>query len=226
MNRVIITWWSNWLWLELSKTFIEKWFEVISLSRNKPNIPSIHLETDLTDEYSINKTVEEIKEKYSNFSTIICCAGIWYIEKIDSINHKNTDNMFKVNIIWQAYLLSNLTNLIKDNNADLIFVGATIWYKGNEFMPMYSVTKRWLRWLIENRRNELKNNSCRVIGIHPWWMNTESNIGIEGRETIISNITWKKVWTLLDKTAISNFIYNLTQLPKNMEVSEIIINRK
>ena len=226
MKKVIITWASNWLGLEISKVFIEKWYEVIWLSRTKPAINITHLPTDFTNEKSILKSVEEIKEKYSDFSHIICCAGIWYIEKLDNINYEHTEEIFKVNITGQWYLLSKLSEQIRKNNSDLVFVGATIGYKWNEFMPMYSVTKWWLRWLIENRRNELKNSSCRVIWIHPGWMDTESNIGPEGRETLIGKMTWKSVWTLLDKNAISNLIYNLIDLPKNMEVSEVIINRK
>jgi NADP-dependent 3-hydroxy acid dehydrogenase YdfG len=134
--------------------------------------------------------------------------------------------MFQVNIIGQSYLLSELSWLIKKNNTDLVFIWATIWYKWNEFMPMYSITKWWTRGLIENWRNELKNTKSRVIWIHPWWLNTESNIWENGRETIISNMTWKKVGNVIDVDSLSHLILNFFELPKNMEVSEVIINRK
>jgi NADP-dependent 3-hydroxy acid dehydrogenase YdfG len=226
MKRVIITWASSGLWLELSKVFIEKWYEVIGLSRKKPEITMIHIPIDFTNKESINMVGKQIKEEYSNFSCIIHCAWIWYIEKLDNIDFDNTDEVFKVNIIWQSYLLSELSWLIKENNSDLVFIGATIAYKWDEFMPMYSVTKWGLRGLIENWKLQLKQTSCRVMGIHLWWLNTESNIWENGRGKNISKLTWKTLGIMLDTNMISDFIFSLTQLPKNIEISEIIINRK
>ncbi|MDR0771941.1 MAG: SDR family NAD(P)-dependent oxidoreductase [Candidatus Peribacteria bacterium] len=60
-----------------------------------------------------------------------------------------------------------MMNEIKINSSDLIFIGATIAYKGNEFMPMYSVSKWGTRGLVENCRLALKSSSCRVIMISP-----------------------------------------------------------
>jgi len=226
MKKVIITWASSWLGFELAKVFLENWYEVIWLSRNKPKLDISHIKTDLGDKESIDKTIESIKKDYSDFSCVICCAGIWYIEKLDNPNFDHIDEVFKINLVWQSYLLSSILREIKENNSDLVFIWATIGYRWDEFMPVYSMTKWWLRWMIENWRLELKNSLCRVIWVHSGWLNTESNIWENWRGTIISKITWKKIWSLLDVKAISNLIFSFTQLPKNMEVSEIIINRK
>ena len=47
MNRIIITWASEWLWFELSKLYLKKGFEVVWLSRTKPSIDVVHIPTDL-----------------------------------------------------------------------------------------------------------------------------------------------------------------------------------
>ena len=57
-------------------------------------------------------------------------------------------------------------------------------------------------------------------------MDTESNIGEEGRETKISGLTGNPIGKLLDVHRVAEFISSLTQLPKNMEISEVIINNK
>ena len=226
MERVIIIGGSEGLWLALSKQYLRGGGEVICISRKKPDIDVIHLPTDLTDKESIEKTIQTIQEDYSEFLTLISCAGIGYIENIQHMDRDHTKQTFDVNVIGQSLLLWGIIENIKNNNADVIFVGATIGYKGNEFMPMYSVSKRWTRGLIENIRLSLKNSSCRVIGVSPWWMNTESNIGLEGRETHISEITGNPIGKLLDVNKVAEFIFSLTQLPKNMEISEVIINNK
>ncbi len=145
---------------------------------------------------------------------------------MEEIDYEHMQTTFEVNLIGQSFLLSGLMNEIKVNSTDIIFIGATIGYKGNEFMPMYSVSKRGMRGLVENCRLALKSSSCRVIGVSPWGMNTPSNIWLEGREVKIAKLTGKNVDTLLDVEKVAWFIYSLTELPKNMEISEVIINRK
>lgn len=226
MNKVIITWWSEGLWLELSKLFLEKGYEVICLSRKKPNLWVIHIATDLTNETSISNAVETIKKEYPFFSCLINCAAVWHIEKFWNFDAKKSKEMFDVNVLWPSILISELLSLVKNNESDIVYIGATIWYKGNEFMPIYSTTKWGLRWLIENVRLELKSTKCRVIWIHPWGLDTESNIWPKWRETLISEITWKKTDSLMKASDLANFIYQTITTAKNIEISEVIINRK
>lgn len=226
--KIVITWASSWLWLSLAKIFCNAWHEVISIWRKEPRLhnSNTHLPTDFTEEKSIDQTIETITSQHSDISCIICCAGIGYIEELDQINYTHTQEMFQVNIVGHSYLLSWLTEIIKHNSVDLVFIWASIGYKANEHMPLYSVTKWWLRWLVENRRAFLKDTWSRVLHISPGWMNTESNIGINWRETIIEQKTWKKTINFLETTKIAEFIYTCVNLPKNMELAEVIINRK
>lgn len=227
MRKAIITWASQWLWLELCKHFIKQWYQVIWLSRSRPIIENIiHLETNFSDKENIEIISKKILSEHWEFDTIIHCAWIWYIENIEKTDYDHTEEMFQVNITWQHHLLSLLSSKIRSNNVDIVFIWATIWYKANEFMPLYSVTKRWLRWLVENRRANLKGTKSRVLHISPGWLQTESNIWPNGRETIISKSTWKPVGQFMEPSIIAEFIYSTLQLPKNIELSEIIINRK
>lgn len=227
MPKVLITWASSWLWNKLVDIFLATWYDVICLSRNWSTTPdTTNIPLDLSDKVSIEHAVSLIQHEHDNFSLIVCCAWIGYIEQLDHIDYDHTEQLFQVNITWHAYLLSKLAHTIKKNNADLVFVWATIWYKANEHMPLYSVSKRGLRWLVENRRTYLKQSSCRVLHISPGWMDTASNIWPQWRETIIAKKNEKIVWTMLDTNTVAEFIFQATQLPKNMEIAEVIINRK
>lgn len=227
MPKVLITWASSWLWNKLAHVFLDAWYDVVCLSRNLSTAPeTTNISLDLRDKVSIEDAVSVIQYKHGDFSLIVCCAWIGYIEQLDQIDYDHTEQVFQVNITWHAYLLSKLANTIKKNNADLVFVWATIWYKANEYMPMYSISKRGLRWLVENRRTFLKQTACRVLHISPWWMDTESNIWPQGRESIVADKTGKSVSIMLDTGTVAKFIFQATQLPKNMEIAEVIINRK
>ena len=57
-----------------------------------------HIVTDLTSKESIFQTAETIKQKHPDFSCIICCAGIGYIEQLPHADYDHTQEMFKINI--------------------------------------------------------------------------------------------------------------------------------
>jgi len=58
-------------------------------------------------------------------------------------------------------------------------------------------------------------------------MQTESNVGEQGRDTQLRKITGKSSsGSMLDPKEIAKIVFDIYSLPKNIEVSEIIINRK
>lgn len=221
MKNILITWASTGLGLSLKQQYESQWYTVYNLSRSSSDFVC-----DLSDEMSIKACVKSIKEKLPNIDIIINCTGWWAIQSIEDVDRATANQERQINTLGHALLISELRDMIKANGTDIVTVGATIWYKANEYMPIYSVAKRWLRWLVENWRAALKWTSSRVMLISPWWLDTESNIGPDGRETIISQQTNKPLATMIPIKELAEYIYHTTSLPKSMEASEIIIHRK
>ena len=84
------------------------------------------IETDLCDESSVVSAVQEIRNKYSFFSLLIHCAGDGDGESVENLKWENTERQFRLNMIAPAILTSHLFTVIKENNADVIGIGATI----------------------------------------------------------------------------------------------------
>jgi len=226
MKTVLIIWSSSGLGESLVSQFIQAWYQVVGLGRNKNSQTAAHIDLDLANHNSILAAANMIKSNYPVFEVLVICSGIGYIEWMKEQSREHNQEVFNVNVIGPTYLLWELLPTLLSNGADLVFIGATIAFKANEYMPVYSMSKWWQRGLIENIRLALKAGKCRVIWVHPGGMNTESNVGHEGRETIISAKTSKVVWNLMDPVDIAKHIVELTSLPKNIEVGEVIINRK
>lgn len=218
MNRVILTWWSDWLWYELSKLFLENWTEVVCLSRSKPDLNVIHIPTDLSEESSINNAINTIKEKYSKFDCLINCAWVLNVEPLWDINYENLERLFIVNVLAPIILTSNLIEQIKENQADIVNVWSTVGFKAYENQCWYGSSKWAMRWINENLQLELKKTKCRVIWFNPWWF----------KSRLFEKATWKKedLSAYMNPVDIAKFMIQILNLPKNMEISEVIITRK
>ncbi len=218
MKRVIITWVSDWLGYQIAKLYLKNWFEVIWISRTKPDLDIIHLKTDLIKEEDIKKTSEIIKEKYSEFLALINCAWVLAIQDLWKIDYKLTEKLMKLNVIAPIFLTSQLIENIKNNSTDIVNIASTVWLKAYEQQCAYWASKWGIRWVTQNFQLELKKTGSRVIWINVWWFKSK----------LFEKATWKQVdlSNFMDPENIAKLIKQLLDLPKNMEVSEITINRK
>lgn len=218
MKKVIITWVSEWLGYELAKIFLGKWFEVIGLSRTKPDLAITHIPTDLSSESSLEETINQIKDNHWEFSCMINCAGVLNIDELGDINYKKLENLFRINVLAPTILVSQLLELIKKNEADIVNVWSTVWFKAYEKQLAYWASKRAVRWINENLQLELKKTKCRVIGFNPWWFKSK----------LFEKATWSSpdLSGYMDPAELAKFIVQILELPKSLEVSEVIVNRK
>ena len=227
MKRILLTWASSGLGLELAKLFHEQWFEVVALGRHKPEIDIQYITLDLTSEESVQQAIQHIKSEYSTFDCLLHCAGTGKVQLINEVEFGEAETTFKLNVIWPLALTTGLFDLIKSNDADIISIVATIWLKWSQHITSYGSAKRGQRWLVENLQAELKGTKSRVIGIYPWQLDTKSNTWPNGRNQQLEKILGKKdTIAAMDPKEIAKIVFDIYSLPKNIEVSEIIINRK
>jgi len=224
MKRIILTGASSGLGASLAEVFHDAWYEVIWLCRSKPADFVNWIETDLTSESSLEVAASKIKSDFSKFELMIQCAWDGHGESINTLDWQKTEHTFRLNVIAPIVLTSNLLSDIKDNQADIINIGATIGFKPYNYFSVYGSSKWAMRWWTENLQLELKWTPCRVIWVHPGGIDTAWN---DRRRWEITEITWKGIgWGFMSPDEIAKFILQIYNLPKNMEVSEVIINRK
>lgn len=170
-------------------------------------------------EDGIEKTVDEIKQRHSEFDALINCAGVLSEANLDSLDYKSVENLIKLNLIAPLMLVSRLTKLIKGNEADIVNFGSTIGFKAYENQAAYGASKWGLRGLNENLQKEFKETNVRVIGFNPGGFNSKLHEKATG-----SKIDNPSDW--MDPKDLARLLLQLLEMPKNMEVSNIVINRK
>ncbi|MFA6254299.1 MAG: SDR family oxidoreductase [Candidatus Paceibacterota bacterium] len=221
MKKIIILGASDGLGKAIASLCLQEKIGVINVSRTACDISGVvNVACDLSIEEDIDKTVSTIKEKYNDFDAIINCAAIVAMEKINEITYSKFERAFKVNAVAPLYFLSQLFDDIVKNEADILNVGTTADLKaGFSGQLAYTSTKYGLRGGSYNIGLELAKTKSRMIYVHCGGMNTkmhEKDYGLK--------ITDPKEW--MNPLDIANIILYLLKLPKQIEISEITINRK
>lgn len=220
MKNIILTGASDGLGKEFAKLCISQNINIIALCRTKPDYDCDFIKMDLTDEESMINACNIIKEKYSNFNAFINCAGVPGIQKLNEITYSCLDDLMKINCIAPMFLTSQLIDLIKNNEADIINVGSTIGLKqGYENQLAYTTSKWALRGTSYNLQLELKKHNCRVIQLNVGGMNTKMHEKYTGNK-IENPDEW------MNPQDIADIMLYTLKLPKKIEISEITINRK
>lgn len=208
----MITGASSGLGLEIGNALEVKGVRVINLSRSKTKFQDIYI--DLAEDKTISNAVKVIKSQHKDIDLLILNAGIMPLAEMGKINF-DIDKSFLVNVTGSIKLVNGLIDILRKNNADIAVVGSTVAFNNSGGKGMvYTCTKQAVLSFIRSLQVEVKYEDVRVIGFHPGGFT--SNLRGKG----IIKKEGMKVRNLAD------LLITLLTLPRNMEVSEIIINRK
>ena len=220
MKNIVLTGASDGLGKEFAKLCLKENINIIALCRTKPDYECDFIKTDLTSEESIINACNLIKEKYDRVDCLVNSAGVPGIEKLDSITYSCIDNLFKINTLAPIFLTSQLIDLIKKSEGDIINVGSTIGIKQGFIDQLAYTTSKWgLRGTSANLQLELKKHNVRVIQINLGGMNTRLHEKCTGIKIENPN-EW------MDPKDIAGIMLYVIKLPKMVEISEMTINRK
>jgi len=217
---IIITGASDGLGKELAKLFIADGKRVIGLSRNQCDLTIEWIRTDLRDEFSIEQVAKKINEDKDKLEALINCAGVLSVEKMEELTSKEIDKVFDTNIRAPIILTGKLFSKIKKDESDIVNVSSTVGLKGLKDQAAYVSSKWAMRGFSTNLQLELKNSSCRVISFCTGGFKSKLTKKATGVDITENSNEW------MDPKDVASFIKKILELPKNMEVSEAIINRK
>lgn len=220
MKNIVLTGASDGLGKEFGKLCLKENINVVALCRTKPDYECDFIQTDLTDENSIKNACDSIKNRYERIDALINCAGVPGIQKLNNITYDCVDDLFKINVVAPIFLTSQLIDLIKSSEADIINIGSTCGTKQGYPDQLAYTTSKWAsRGFSGNLQLELKKYNSRVIQVNVGGMNTRLHEKSTG-------IKLEKPEEWMNPADIASIMMYTLNLPKNIEISEITINRK
>jgi short-subunit dehydrogenase len=216
---IVITGASNGLGKELTKLYLSEAKRVVGLSRTQPENGVEFVQTDFNDEDSINQAARKINSDPDKLEALVNCAGVYSEQDISKLTASEIQRIFQTNVQAPMLLVSLLMDRIKKDGADIVNVASTVGLKAYESQAAYGSSKWALRGFSANLQLELKKTPCRVVSFCPGGFISNLVKNFNGQE-----IPDPQNW--MSTQDVAKALKQTLDLPKNMEVSEIIINRK
>lgn len=217
---IVITGASDGLGYELAKVFNEEKHTIVNISRSACSIADYNFLHDLTKGEEIIAAVKDILAIDEPLEIVINNAGAYSEEPIGEITEEAIKRLMATNVKSNILLTSYLMDRIRSDKTDVVNILSTAATKGNPVHAVYAASKWAQRGYAESLQNALKNTQSRVINIMPGGIKTKLFEKDLGHDPTENGESW------MDPAEVAKLVKDLVALPKNMEVSEIIINRK
>lgn len=215
----IITGASDGLGKQLALSLIKDGKAVVCLSRSKPDYDGVEwIQTDLTDRKSLDDASAKLNYDKRKISALINNAGVMSAKKFDQPDLEDITNMMDVNISGHIYLTSKLGVKLNSDESDIVNISSTVGTKGVKDQQAYTASKWAVRGFSESLREQFKDTKLRVISFCPGGMN--NSMGEKVGIPMLDPQNW------MNPKDVAEFLKAILYLPKSMEVSDVVINRK
>ena len=217
---IIITGASDGLGKQVAKLYKEAGKNVVNISRRECEYADVNICINLREGSEIKKATDQILAIDEPIEALINCAGVMSVQKLGEITEEEIKRLMSTNIKPQILLVSNMYKRILKDGTDIVNVSSTVGLKGKPGETIYGASKWAVRGFSQNLQEEFKGKPNRIISFCPGGFKTKMFKKVSGIDNTEDGSEWMK------PDDMASLLKQILDLPKNMEVSEIIINRK
>ena len=216
---IVITGASDGLGLQLAKLYQEAGKKVVNISRRPSRYADVNIELSLREGEQIQEAADRVVEIDDKLEALVHCAGVMSFQRFGEITEEEIKRLMSTNVKPQLLLTSLLKDRILTDETDIVCVSTTGATKGTNYDMVYGPSKWAVRGFAKGLQVELKDKPNRVISFCPGGFKSDIGKKVTGRE-VENPDEW------MSPEYIALFMKQILDLPKDMEVSEVIINRR
>lgn len=194
--------------------------KVMNISRRTNDLADYNVSCDLTTAAGISTAVDEIKNISEPLEAIIISAGVFSFKDVNELDAAEYERTFDINTKAPFLLISPLIEKIKSEKTDIIFINSTAGVRSYKHQSLYNASKAALHSFTNDVRAELAETASRVIGVYPGMIDTDL------AQKLPEGPLPKSRHPMISPEVLADYIIYTQQLPKSIEVSDIILDRK
>lgn len=179
----------------------------VSIARHENPSATHNLICNLRQSKDIVAAAKEIQSIDEPIEVIINAAGFYEAQALGEITEDGLRRNMAIHAEAPMLLVSNLIEKIKKDGTDIVNVSSIAAIHPSTGSPGYGASKSALCGFSADLRLALKKYPSRVITLYPEAFGSKPEDGMNVQD-------------------IAQFIKQILELPKNVEISEALINRK
>jgi short-subunit dehydrogenase len=215
---IIITGASDGLGKELANLFKADGKKIVNISRTPLDFADENIIADFADEAQLKSAIRQLQALEGKIELFISNAGIYSSGVTGDMDYDDIQKVFRVNTFAPMMLLDGLIERIKADEADIAFVVSSVATKPSG-EDVYGPSKWALKGYAQNLQARFKNSKTRVLAFFPGGFASS----LFEKAHRVSPIDAQD---LMRPGDVAKALKSQIDLPKNMETSEMIVNRK
>lgn len=219
-KTAIVTGGSDGLGRALVDSLISSGFRVINVSRRENAKANVNILCDLSTTDGIKYAASSILNTNEPLHAIIHCAGVLSFRDAATLDSAEYERVFNINTKAPMLITSELFNRIKADGTDVAIINSVAGIQSYPAQTIYNTSKAALHSYTKDLRETLSQTSSRVVGVYPGMLDTDM------AKKIPDGAMPKSKHPTISPKDLADYIVYTVSLPKVMEVSDIVINRK
>jgi short-subunit dehydrogenase len=215
---IIITGASSGLGLHIAKLYKESGKTVVNISRTPSKHADINICVSLAEEPGIITATKQILAMDEKIEAFINVAGVWSAQPFGDLTYKEIKKVMAINSDGLMFLTTKLIKKIRLDEADILNVISLAGTVGNKNFGLYSASKWAQRGFTKSLQDGFKDSKTRVISFCPAGMNTQ--LFAKSGNKDLNTSKW------MQPQDVAGLGKTILDLPKAIEVSEIVLNKK
>ncbi|HRN90061.1 MAG TPA: SDR family oxidoreductase [Candidatus Saccharibacteria bacterium] len=211
---------SDGLGKKIIESLNELGLETVNIARRKNSDAGINILGDITKGADLQTVIRELKNVEAPIEAMYISAGVFSFQELNNVLAEEFDRVFTINTQAPFLLISALLSRIKVDNTDIIFINSVAGLRPYKNQSLYNASKAALHSLTKDLRAELSNTPSRVIGVYPGMIDTDL------AQKLPHSPLPKSKHTMIDPKVLADYIVYTQQLPRSIEVTDIIMERK
>ena len=155
--------------------------DVIIISNNEKKLINVSNELncdyrlcDVTDYKQVDKTINNIIDKYKKIDVLINCAGVWLAGDLTENDYDKISTCIDVNTKGPIYMTKAVLGSMYQRKEGLIInVCSQASFDSDDFSVVYNASKWAMRGFNRSIQKDVSKKGIKVTGFYPGFMQTD-----------------------------------------------------